>query len=270
LIGPFGARGATGPTGATGNTGPTGPAGASAIGAIVGPIGATGLTGPNGPTGNTGVEPTENIGATGDTGATGATGLTGDTGDTGFSVTGATGNTGATGITGATGATGITGTDVQAFNKAFIYAYTQINQVSGGNFVDVDDAIPFMADTGVVGFAPITPGATGITIPYTGSYFMSFGYCFTGTTLLSDGFFCAIESNGTVIPGTSVLSIFNWTPCQQSIIAFLNAGDFVTVNNVSLTGMLLDCPSPKQNPSATGPSAGFDVTAFLNLVLLAD
>jgi len=210
-IGPKGATGTTGRTGNVGNTGPTGPTGPSSIGAIVGPTGAAGTTGPTGPTGNTGLEIQGDIGQVGNTGAQGAIGPTGDTGEPGNTITGPTGNDGATGATGTTGTTGNTGSFAFYFNKAAIYAYTQVNNVSNNNIVASGQPIPFMADTGVIGFNPTILGATGITIPYTGSYLISFGVCCTGAAA-SQNVYCAVKQNGNLIPGTQIQWIISRHP----------------------------------------------------------
>jgi hypothetical protein len=105
FTGPTGATGpagATGLTGATGATGETGPTGPQGATGEMGPTGATGEMGPTGPQGATGAS-----GAVGYTGSVGASGLAGATGPIG--TVGYTGSAGTNGSIGATGPQGPAG-----------------------------------------------------------------------------------------------------------------------------------------------------------------
>jgi hypothetical protein len=135
-----------------------------------------------------------------------------------------------------------------------------------------------MADTGAIGFSPIISGATSVTIPFTGSYFMSYGFSLSGVASSPLGtILCELQATGNPIPGSAVYMASNWTLNQQSIISQLNAGDVITMNNISMDSisgttatLFLDCFTTVQNPSSTTAAPGFDVTAYLNMILIGE
>jgi hypothetical protein len=297
-IGLTGAKGITGNqgmTGATGLTGPAGPTGADATGSIpgaqgaTGNIGATGITGVTGATGAIGITgvtgdtgATGNIGqigaigAIGNTGATGATGPTGDTGPTG--PIGITGATGAVGVTGATGAMGPPGESATVLNQAYIYVYTQVNQTSsptGSNEVPFSFSIPFMSSSTALNFSTAgLPGATFVTIPFDGNYFLSYGCSLTGAHSSPDGIRFGVQKNGlTIVPDSQSLLFDDLSLGQQCIITQFSANDKVSLANITANAdtLQLGCFGGTQaNPSSTGPSAGTDVTAYLTLILIGE
>lgn len=297
-IGLTGAKGITGNkgvTGATGLTGPTGPTGADAPGSITGAQGVTGNTGATGVIGDTGAAGTigatgvtGNKGAQGEIGQTGAIGEIGNTGATGASGptgnAGATGNTGATGATGPNGNTGATGAIGQsgptpiALNQAYIYVYTQVNQTSspsGSNVIPFSFSIPFMSSSAALNFSTAgLPGATSVTIPFDGNYFLSYGCSLTGANKAQDGIRFGVQKNGlTIVPESESLIFDNLTLGQQCIISHFSVNDKVSLTNITANGedLQLGCFGGTQaNPSSTGPSAGTDVTAYLTLILIGE
>lgn len=252
-IGPVGPRGPTGVgpgiPGPTGPSGPNGRAGDSGPIGDTGPTGATGLTGTTGITGNTGdpgpIGPTGSTGPTGNTGPTGVTGNTGMTGNSGATgdigatgATGATGNTGMTGATGNTGQTGQTGPTGQN-NAVFLSVFTP-SGASGGTGMTLGGGAPLpftdLSDSSIFSF---TPGATAISIPVTGTYFIHYGLIGSGDTTANTAF--ALTVNGAVPSDLAVITAYiQETMISGSLILSLSLGDVLSVINYLAGGETMD------------------------------
>jgi hypothetical protein len=115
------------------------------------------------------------------------------------------------------------------------------------------------------------PGATFVTIPFDGNYFLSYGCSLTGAGQAPDGIRLAVQKNGvTIVPESETVIADNLSLGQQCIISQFSANDKVSLTNITSDGTDLQLGCFITNPSATGPSAGTDVTAYLTLILIGD
>ena len=143
---------------------------------------------------------------------TGATGPVGPTGPTGAA--GVTGATGATGVTGPTGPTGATGTAIN--QNATIYNNATQEAVSGTAL----NLPTVLTNNGM------TVNATSITVPTTGTYWVS--YTINEATGANNGDFVAIYVNGAINNATKK-SISSTAGVGGTYILNLSANDVITI-----------------------------------------
>ncbi len=182
--------------------------------------GTTGATGAVGPTGATGA------GTTGATGATGANGTTGTVGDTG-----PTGNKGKQGDTGSTGPTG--GSQLE-----YIYVYNTTNEPLNQN-----DLVSFNNTGPSFGLVAAGSPITSITVADSGIYTIEFDVRGQESESPANNVSLVFQVNDNTIqiPG-GIFGSDNSTPNNARrtvngvVIATLNSGDSITLQNVTPAG----------------------------------
>jgi hypothetical protein len=254
----IGATGATGPAGtigvdgSTGSTGATGPAGTIGVDGSTGATGLPGIVESNtAPVDtsviwlNTNTSGVQGIGATGSTGPQGATGVNG--------TIGVDGSTGATGPAGSDGATGATGAGATGATGIFGGALTQNLDGNGFNITNVET---FSANT-LQGTSPnvtLTAGSFSATFDNTGILTLpamggdeggeiNLGIPSSNTTLTTRVVVDVFQNRFRIFDGStkgayidlSQATVGVGTLLNNRVSAFVNAGTFVTMDNIKAT-----------------------------------
>ena len=250
--GATGLAGTIGVDGSTGSTGATGPAGTIGVDGSTGATGLPGIVESNtAPVDtsviwlNTNTSGVQGIGATGSTGPQGATGVNG--------TIGVDGSTGATGPAGSDGATGATGIGATGATGIFGGALTQNLDGNGFNITNVET---FSANT-LQGTSPnvtLTAGSFSATFDNTGILTLpamggdeggeiNLGIPATNTTLTTRVVVDVFQNRFRIFDGStkgayidlSQATVGVGTLLNNRVSAFVNAGTFVTMDNLKAT-----------------------------------